>query len=168
MLAEQMSPTAFSASLARFFSAVFEAIDSEDGVVDHLVGDGVMALWVPGFVGVDHPKRALAAGRKLAYSLALDADLGGSFPVGVGVHTGNGYAGVVGESGSLDFTVLGDVPNTTARLGSAASGGELAMSDDIVEAAGVDTAGLERRYLDLKGKADPFPAWIERVPADPM
>ena len=24
----------------------------EDGVVDHIVGDGVMAMWVPGFVGL--------------------------------------------------------------------------------------------------------------------
>jgi adenylate cyclase len=168
MLAEQMSPADFSASLDRFFSVAFEAIDSEDGVVDHIVGDGVMALWVPGFVGTQHPRRALAAGRKLVSRLAQAADIRTSFPVGVGVHTGTAFAGVVGESGSYDFTVLGDVPNTVARLGSAAAGGELAMSDEIVEAAGVDTTLLKRRYLNLKGKADPFPAWIERIQVTPQ
>jgi hypothetical protein len=148
------------ASLDGFFEVAFDAVDSEDGVVDHIVGDGVMAMWVPGFVGPEHPRHALAAGRKL---VSRAADLGSSFPVGVGVHTGIGFAGVVGTPGSYDFTVLGDVPNTAARLGSAALGGELAMSDAVAKAADVDTESLERRYLDLKGKADPFLAWIERV-----
>ncbi len=168
-LAERMSPADFTASLDEFFEIAFDAVDSEDGVVDHIVGDGVMAMWVPGFVGPEHPGRALAAGRKL---VSQAANLASSFPVGVGVHTGIGFAGVVGMPGSYDFTVLGDVPNTAARLGSAALGGELAMSDAVAKAAGVETASLERRYLDLKGKSDLFLAWIERpsrsvIPVNP-
>lgn len=162
-LAETLSPADFTESLNRFFSLSYEAVDSEEGVIDHIVGDGVMAMWVPGFVGSEHPERAVAAGRKLAERLAQSETLGNSFPAGVGVHTGTAYVGVVGEEGSLDFTVLGDVANTTARLGSAATGGELAMSNDIVAAARVDTTGLEHRTLDLKGKAEGFGAWIERV-----
>ena len=162
-LAEQMSPAAFTESMNRFFHTVYDAVDSEFGVIDHIVGDGVMAMWIPGFVGTSHPARAIAAGRKLAFALADAPDLGESFPAGVGVHTGVAYVGVVGELGSLDFTVLGDTANTAARLGSAAGGGELAMSDEIAFAADIDTDDLERRSLDLKGKADPFPAWIEKV-----
>ena len=162
-LAEQMTPSDYTASLERFFSTVFQAVDSESGVIDHIVGNGVMAMWIPGFVGQSHPERAHAAGRNLARDLAAAPDFGDSFPAGVGVHTGVAYVGVVGQPGSHDFTVLGDAPNTTARLGSAASGGELAMSDDIVSAAHIDTTNLERRLLDLKGKAEEFPAWIETV-----
>jgi len=121
----------------------------------------VMAFWVPGFVGDGHPQAAVAAGRKLAAALAEESELDASFPVGIGVHTGQAYAGVVGETGSLNFTILGDVPNTTARLGSAAMGGELVMSDDIVRVAGIETDRLERRFLDLKGKTKPVAAWIE-------
>jgi hypothetical protein len=39
------------------------------------------------------------------------------------------------------------------------------MSDEIVPAASIDVNGLERRSLDLKGKAEPFPAWVEKVAA---
>lgn len=162
-LAEQMSPGDFSAALDRFFHLAFDAVDEQDGVIDHVVGDGVMALWLPGFVGSDHPVRATAAGRALAKSLQQAPETGEAFPVGVGVHTGTAFAGVVGKPGSYDFTVLGDVPNTAARLGSAAQGGELALSDEIVAAAHIDTSGLERRMLDLKGKSEPFPTWIEKV-----
>lgn len=162
-LAEQMTPSDYTMSLERFYTAVFEAVDSESGVIDHIVGDGVMAMWIPGFVGESHPERAVIAGRNLARNLAAAPDLGDSFPAGVGVHTGVAYVGVVGQPGSHDFTVLGDAPNTTARLGSAASGGELAMSNAIASAAHVDTTNLQRRILDLKGKAEKFPAWIETV-----
>jgi len=138
------------------------AVDSEQGAVDHLAGDGVMAMWIPGFVGDDHPRRAVAAARKMAASLAE-----GDLPAGVGVHTGEAYLGVVGDAGSRDFTVLGDTANTTARLSSVASAGELAMSEAVVEAANVDTAALEHRLVDLKGKAEPFPAWIETASGQP-
>jgi class 3 adenylate cyclase len=165
-LAETMSPSEFSASLDKFYHLAFEAVDSQDGVVDHIVGDGVMAFWVPGFVGERHPKAAVAAGRRLAAALAQDDDLGARFPVGIGVHTGQAYAGVVGETGSLNFTILGDVPNTTARLGSAAMGGELVMSEDVVRVAAVGTDLLEKRFLELKGKTQPVAAWIESTAAE--
>ncbi len=160
-LAEQMTPGEFKSLLDRFFKMVFVAVDSHHGAIDHIVGDGVMALWTPGFGGHDHPEQAVAAGRSLVAHMASDSTLGPGFPAGVGVHTGVAWVGVVGETGAHDFTVLGDVPNTVARLGSAGGGGELVMSDQIVEAASVDTTGVERRLLDLKGKAEPFSAWVE-------
>ena len=155
-LAETMSPTDYRASLDRFFALVFDAVDSENGVIDHIVGDGVMAMWIPGFVGSDHPQRAVDAGRKLVHDLQIDTGLGASFPVGVGVHTGVAFVGVVGEKGSHDFTVVGDAANTVARLGSAAAGGELIMSESIAQASKVETEELEQRMLELKGKSEPF------------
>jgi adenylate cyclase len=160
-LAETMTPSDYRAALDRFFSVVSEAVDSEDGVIDHIVGDGVMAMWIPGFVGSNHPERAISAGRKVVHGLQADRRLGESFPAGVGVHTGVAFVGVVGEKGSHDFTVIGDTANTVARLGSAAAGGELMMSESIVKAALTDTQHLELRMLDLKGKSEPFPAFVE-------
>lgn len=160
-LAEQMTPGDFRSLLDRFFTMVFLAVDSHHGAIDHIVGDGVMAFWTPGFGGDDHPDHAVAAGRSLVANMASDSSAGPGFPAGVGVHTGLAWVGVVGETGAHDFTVLGDIPNTVARLGSAGGGGELVMSDQIVEEASVETTGLERRLLDLKGKAEPFPVWVE-------
>jgi hypothetical protein len=37
------------------------------------------------------------------------------------------------------------------------------ISEAIAEAAGIDTDRFEHRALELKGKAEPFGAWIERV-----
>ena len=160
-LAETLTPAEFRSTLRPFFKATAAAVDAEWGIIDHIVGDGVMAMWIPGFVGQEHPRRAVAAGRSLVETLQSETDLA----AGVGIHTGEAYVGVVGEPGSRDFTVVGDTANTTARLGSSGSRGELVMSEEVATAAGVDTAGLERRVLELKGKTEPFPAWVEQVPA---
>jgi adenylate cyclase len=158
-LAETMPPAEFRKTLDRFYALVTMAIDAEQGAVDHMAGDGVMAFWIPGFVGIGHTAHAVAAGRRIVGELADGA--GPRIPAGVAVHTGLAYVGVVGEVGSKDFTVLGDVANTVARLASNAAPGELVMSEAIVAAAEVETATLEQRVLELKGKADPFPVWVE-------
>jgi adenylate cyclase len=167
-LAEQMTPSEFRSLLDRFFKAAFLAVDAYHGVVDHIVGDGVMAMWTQGFGGPDHAEQTVGAGRKLVADMASDPILSKTLPAGIGVHTGLAWVGVVGETGAHDFTVLGDVPNTVARLGSSVAGGELAMSDEIVKASGVNVEGHERRLLDLKGKAEPFPVWIETAPLEAL
>ena len=51
--------------------------------------------------------------------------------------------------------MLGDVPNTAARLSSAAGPGEIVISDDTFANAGLD-GDLEHRTLELKGKSEPL------------
>jgi adenylate cyclase len=43
-LAEQLTPADFTSVLNRFFAVAFAAVDAESGVIDHMVGDGVMAV----------------------------------------------------------------------------------------------------------------------------
>ena len=160
-LAERMSARDFRTILDRFYKVVFRAVDQNNGVIDHLAGDGVMALWTPRFGGEAHASHALAAGRQLVSELRSDRVLRGRIPAGVGVHTGTAWVGVVGETGAHDFTVLGDAPNTVARLGSSAAGGELLLSEAVATATSTDTSQMERRLLDLKGKSEPFEALVE-------
>lgn len=162
-LAEQMTSGEFTALMGRFYATVFAAVDAHDGIVDHLVGDGVMAMWTPAVGGENHPRLALEAGRQLVSDLVSDPILSGSLEAGVGVHTGEAWVGVVGETGAHDFTVLGDVPNTVSRLGSAVGQGELAVSREMAEATGVNVESAELRSLALKGKSEPVSAWIERA-----
>ena len=160
-LAERMSARDFRTILDRFYKVVYRAVDQNNGVIDHLAGDGVMALWTPRFGGEAHARHALAAGRQLVSELRSDRVLRGRIPAGVGVHTGTAWVGVVGETGAHDFTVLGDAPNTVARLGSSAAGGELMLSNAIATETSTDTSQMERRLLDLKGKSEPFEALVE-------
>lgn len=66
--------------LDRFYKVVFRAVDDNDGVIDHLAGNGVMALWTPRFGGRDHTTHPLTAGRQLVAQLIGDRVLRGRIP----------------------------------------------------------------------------------------
>ena len=57
-LAEQMRPMEFSRLMNRFFDCANRVVIDSDGLVDKLVGDEVVALYVPA-VGSDHARKAV-------------------------------------------------------------------------------------------------------------
>jgi adenylate cyclase len=70
-----------------------------------------------------------------------------------GIHTGIAYVGPTGPAGAVtDFTALGDVVNTTARLASSAGAGEVLVTIDAATAADAPTAGVEHRIIDVRGR----------------
>jgi adenylate cyclase len=158
-IAEGIAPEEFSRLMARFYGAAADVIDERDGIVDKFVGDGAVALFIPGFAGSDHAADAIAAARGLLEQTGNDGP-DPWIPVGAGVHTGTSFVGSVGEGDARDFTALGDAVNTTARLTGLAGAGEILVSADAVAAAGLETAALERRTLELRGKGQSVDAWV--------
>jgi adenylate cyclase len=156
-LAEGLRPGEFHALLERFYAVAAEAIDPS-GLLDKYLGDGVVALFVPVFAreAGGPAAAAIRAGRQILVKTGHGAASPPWVPVGVGIHTGTAYVGVMGtEGGQLDFTGVGDAVNVAARLGSAGGAGELLVSMATAASAGLDTTGLETRTLDLKGRAEP-------------
>lgn len=155
-LAETMPPAEFSRVLNDYYRVATDAIRAPGGLIDKLLGDGVMALFITGFTGHDHAAKAVGAARTILREVEL--------PVGAGVHTGNAWVGFVGGGEDVvDFTALGDAVNTASRLGSEAETGELVLSDATVRAAGIATVGLSAKRVELRGRAEPLDVWSERV-----
>lgn len=154
-LAEQMSPLEFSRLISRFFATASDILMRSQALVDRLVGDQVVGIFVPGFAGQDHRQRAIAAAQELLRATGHGAADGPWLPVGVGVHSGVAFVGAVGSAtGATDITVLGDAPNVAARLASSAGAGELLISQDAL-AGSFDIDPTEIRQLELKGKSQP-------------
>jgi adenylate cyclase len=154
-----MQPEEFSRLLARFYGAAAGIVDEWDGIVDKFVRDGAVALFIPGFAGSDHAADAIAAAR----GLLEETGNGGRepwIPVGAAVHTGTSFVGSVGEGDARDFTALGDTVNTTARLTDLAGAGEILVSAEAAAAGGLETTGLERRTLQLRGRDQSVDAWV--------
>jgi adenylate cyclase len=161
-LAEHSPAGEFGQLLARFWGTAARVVDRWDGIVDKFVGDEAVALFIPGFAGQDHAARAFAAARDLLRETGHETGEPW-IPVGVGVHTGPSFVGIIGEGDALDFTAVGDTVNTTARLTAAAAAGEILISQDAATAAGLDTGGLERRTLELRGREQTVDAWVQRA-----
>src|SRR5262249_33921329 len=64
-LAERLTPTAFSHLMRRFYQLAGGVVARFDGSVDRLVGDGVVALFLPGIAGPLHAGRAIDAAHAL-------------------------------------------------------------------------------------------------------
>jgi adenylate cyclase len=160
-IAEGMPAEDFSRLMARFYGAAAEVIDERDGIVDKFVGDAVVALFIPGFAGNEHAAQAIAVARNLLEQTGSDSSEPW-IPIGVGVHTGTSFVGSVGEGDARDFTALGDTVNTTARLTGLARAGEILISAEAATAGGLETSGLERRTLELRGRDQAVDAWVAR------
>jgi adenylate cyclase len=153
-LGERLRPAEFSAVLNAFYRLAAKAITDAEGVVDKFVGDEAIGLFIPGYTGSGHAAKAIAAGRALLAAAAAAAVPGSeSIPVGAGVHTGTAYVGSVGSSEEIsDITALGDVVNSTARLASLAAAGELLVTTESAGRAALDTAGVELRTVEVRGR----------------
>jgi adenylate cyclase len=157
-LSEKMKPAEFSQLINRFYKGATRVIVDEDGLVDKLAGDSVAAFWGAGFAGSDYVRRTVKVAENLSKLMSRQG-----IPVGIGVHSGLAYFGAMGAAGGLtDITAIGDEVNTAARLASQAAAGEIVVSEQALEAAGIDGGGLESRSLDLKGISEPVPVRVMR------
>lgn len=164
-IGERLSATEFRAFLDRFYRISSESVLASDGIVDKFVGDEVIGLFFSGVSGEQHTAAAVAAGRRLAEQAARsDATPSGPIPIGAAVHTGDAFVGSTATDDTVnDFTALGDVVNTTARLASEAAAGELLVSAEAVSAAGIEDPELERRTLTVRGRTEAVEVVVVRV-----
>jgi len=163
LLAESMSPRDYSALISRFFAVANHVFIHSDALLNRLVGDQVIGLYVPGFAGSNHRDKAIQAAQRLLRETGHGSGDGPWLPIGVGVHTGVAFLGSVGSyENAVDIAVLGDPPNVAARLSSSAATGEVIIS----EAAYVHDPkleNLEKRLLTLKGKSQPVSVYVVKA-----
>ncbi|MGA7730378.1 MAG: adenylate/guanylate cyclase domain-containing protein [Chloroflexia bacterium] len=164
-MAEKLGTGEFSALISRFYNAVTEELVKTYALIDRLIGDEVIALFVPGLAGDSHPEVAVKAAEGILRATGHDRSEGPWVPVGIGIHTGNAFVGAVGSAGMSDITALGEDVNLTARLASTAGAGEILITEDTRAAAGLEIGSLEPRRLDLRGHSAPVDVWLMRIGA---
>lgn len=118
------------ALLNKYFDLMVKEIIAQNGLVDKFIGDAILAV----FRGDFHLDRAIDA------SLAVRAQIdnlpneeGISFHprVSIGIESGELISGNIGSANlrRLDYTVIGDVVNTAARLQGVAKPGQILISE---------------------------------------
>jgi len=158
-ISESLGPTAYAELLNRFYRTATNVLIRHDATIDKLIGDEVMAFFIPGFSGPRYMRSAVHAGYELLRSVGYGSAEGPWLPLGVGVTSGIAYVGNVGGEDYVDFTALGDPVNVAARIQSIAKPGELLVGDAAFSAVAHRYPWSERRSLDLKGKSGPVVAW---------
>jgi adenylate cyclase len=152
-LTEGMAPGDVAETLNRFYSSATKVL-TRTAIVDKLVGDEVMALYLPQLMDESWEDEML---RDASDLLAAVGYAPGGEPwlrLGVGIDVGRAFVGNVGSGEVKDFTALGDVVNTASRLQSSADAGQIVMSERLFGRLSQAPAGARAASLDLKGKSE--------------
>lgn len=149
--------------LNRFYAAATESLIRQDAIIDKLIGDAVMALFIPGICGPDYRRRAAEAALALLEAVGYGGTSEPWMPIGVAVNSGVTYVGNVGSEGVVDFTALGDTVNTASRLAASAAAGEVLLSEEVYQALAGERPDAEARTLTLRGKEAPFAVRVLRA-----
>ena len=78
--------------------------------------------------------------------------------VGVGLNIGLAQVGQIAMGQGKDFTAVGDVVNTAARLQAAAGPNEILMSGDVFAKLANRPSNAQEKHLALKGKSQAITA----------
>lgn len=120
-IAEAQSPADTIALLNSYFGYVMEAIGSEGGIVNQMVGDGLMAIFGAPVPHADHAARAVRAALKMIqrveqYNQEQEAAGKRTIQIGIGIASGPVIAGYTGTEMRATYTCVGDTVNLAARL----------------------------------------------------
>ncbi|MBC7929808.1 MAG: hypothetical protein H7Z38_04495, partial [Rubrivivax sp.] len=144
-----------------YFSRMHEVISFYGGHINKYLGDGLMIVFgAPVNRGEKLEARAaVLCGLKMLEEVeTMNKEWEGMsrphIAIGVGIHTGEAMCGVVGAPGRLEYTIIGDTVNHTARLESTTkeAGVPLLVSNTTAELLGVDYDTQPLGDVKVKGK----------------
>ena len=130
-----------------------DAVLAEEGTIDKLVGDSLIAFWNAPFEQGDHARRAVRAASAMIDAVAHLPGL--NMRIGVGINTGACFVGNMGAAQRFDYTALGDPVNVAARLEAETKemGVPILLGPETAAALG-DDAVRKRDASLLRGRAE--------------
>ena len=132
----------------QFYAAATKVLIHNDGIVDKLIGDEVMGLFIEGIAGHDYRRKAATAALELASGAT-------ELPLGVAANAGVAFVGNVGSGMILDFTALGDAINVGARLQAHASAGEVVLAAPLYPLVEAKHPGGRADRISIRGRDQP-------------
>ena len=159
-LSEQSSSAEVAEWLSRFYALAGRVLTKDDALVEY-VGDQVMALYLPDFPTLrDRTSEVMLSAAERLIAAVDDKASDGRFRVGVGIHMGMASVGNVAKFNEKDFTAVGDVVNTAARLQAQAKAGQIVVSETVYRQASEGYPDARPESFALKGKAEPVRAMV--------
>ena len=114
---ERMPPSEIASTLNAFFTAMTTVIFQFEGTLDKFIGDAVLAVFGAPLDQPDHAVRAVCAARAMRDALhRLNQSQPQALRMRLAINSGVALVGDIGAPTRREFTVLGDVVNTAARV----------------------------------------------------
>ncbi|MCC7044906.1 MAG: FHA domain-containing protein [Acidobacteria bacterium] len=129
-MCENIPPAHAAALLNTFLTRMTDVVFEHEGTLDKFLGDALLAVFGAPFEQAEHPRRAVEAALAMRKALvALNAAQDGpKLEMRIAINSGIALTGDIGSPRRREFTVLGDVVNTAARIEDLAGPGEIVIS----------------------------------------
>jgi len=161
-LAESQPPEETIELLNTWYTLMFDAIAGQGGVVNQMIGDGLMAMFGAPAPVADAPLAAARAALDMAGMIDLlnaERAAQGQEPIsmGIGIASGEVIAGYTGTRERATYTCVGDTVNLAARLEqhTKACGHDILLDAPTCAAIGGRIASMSLGEVALRGKAAP-------------
>ena len=163
-ISENLKPNLVADLLNLIFTDVMDLILSHDGSVNKLIGDAILATFGAPFNTDQDAKNTVKCAIAITDTIKffnqvkpwyLESDL----KVGIGITTGEVFAGNIGSYRRMEYTVIGDVVNTASRLQTLTKkvdtdilmdGATYAEVKDIIKARRVKVKSIRGKEQDVK------------------
>jgi adenylate cyclase len=110
-----MTPSAVAQLLNRCLGVLCDAVFAEEGMLDKFIGDAVLAVFGAPLAQPDHAARAVRVAIAMHQAVAA-LDIQPPISLRIAVNSGITTVGDIGSPRRREYTVLGDVVNTCARM----------------------------------------------------
>jgi adenylate cyclase len=135
------------------------SVFKNDGSVDKFMGDATMALFNGFFNTDDYIFKAVKAAWDMVQGAAeVNSSIKEKYNVdvgfGIGVACGDAIVGNLGPSFRKDYTAIGDVVNTAARLESNSKHSQVLISTEVYNAVKDRVEAVSVGAIALKGKSE--------------
>ena len=166
-LCQRERPEDVVAMLDDFYERATGLVQRAGGIVNKLLGDGMLALFGAPEDLPDHAEAAADAAIAIMHMVKRLRERGGVWThlaVGIGLDTGDVVVGAIGSKSRADYTAIGSPVNRAARLQSLGEreSRRIIVSEATRQALGprpIEPLGL----VELKGFAAPEPAYVLRI-----
>ena len=165
-MVERQSPEETIELLNTYYTLMFEAITGAGGVVNQMVGDGLMAIFGAPLPLANHAAAAARAGLEMLELVDLlnaerKAEGKVAIAIGIGIATGEMVAGYTGTQQRATYTCIGDTVNLAARLEAHTKqvNRSILLDGAACVALGPSFAPDNMGPVLFKGKSEPTAVW---------
>ncbi len=157
-LASDMDADDVVQMLNDYFAVVVPVLFAHNGTLDKYIGDAILAVFGSPESDPNHHQNAVLAAVEMQGAVNRLNELRRQQrkpcrEFGIGLHCGEVIHGFVGTMDRMEFTVIGDTVNRTARYCAAAAGGEILISGEVYERVW-KVADTERISIKTKHEGD--------------
>ena len=140
---------------------MIEAVFSYGGIINKFGGDSVMAIWNAPVECEGHALLAVKAAVSAQSAISELKEKGAiaKMEFGIGINTGKAVAGIMGSKDRLEYSVVGDIVNTAARLASSAPGDKIWIGNSTFAEIEGHILAKPLKPLVLRGKRVPIQAY---------